>query len=161
MKSADNLKIPFLELKKGLKENHEWAADAPLPMSVRLFRTSHLLKNWFGERVKVSNSQMRVLFEALEPEGVCQGTISKNHDIDPAAVTRTVQTMERDGLVSRKTNPADNRQVRVYITEKGRNLIEGMPDRIANLERELLHDWTDDEILQLYHLLEKLERSLD
>lgn len=160
MKTTDTLRPTQSEAWKRFKESQHWAANAPLPLTTRLFRANHLLSNRFGERIELSTPQMRVLFEALEPEGVSQATICKHYNIDPSAVTRTVQAMERDGLVVRKIDSNDNRLMRVFITDKGRQLIDGLPERVAAFEHEMLDGWTDEEILQLHSLLEKLENSL-
>lgn len=166
MKTTDTLKTPKEKISreeawKRFKSSQAWAANAPLPLMTRLFRANHLVANRFGEQIELSTPQMRVLFEALEPEGVSQATICKHYNIDASAVTRTVQAMERDGLVVRKVDPNDNRLMRVFITDIGRKLLEGLPEQVAEFERKLLDGWTDEEILQLHHLLEKLENSIN
>lgn len=149
-----------MEAWERFKKSEVWAANASLPIMVRLFHVTKLMGQQMQDKLKLSNPQMRILYEALEPEGVSQASICKHYNIDPASVTRTAQLMEREGLITRHPDPADNRLMRVFISDKGRKLIEGMPQRVAKLEQELIEGWTDEEILQLHSLLERLEKRL-
>jgi DNA-binding MarR family transcriptional regulator len=112
------------------------------------------------EELKLSTSHLRILFEALDPAGVSQASICKIYNIGGAAVSRSVQGLERDGLVTRQVDPLDNRLMRVFTTEQGKQLLEGLPQRALAFEKKLLVGWTDQEILQLHTLLTRLEDTL-
>lgn len=146
--------------KNWYKSNYKWAADAELPLMMHLSRATHLVTQKLEAEVKLSTPQIRILFEALDPKGVSQSFLGKRHKVDPAAITRTVQAMERDGLITRRQDANDNRFVRVYITDKGRALIEAMPPQLQRFEQELVVGWSEDEIKQLHSLLDKLEQRL-
>lgn len=144
-----------------LKKSQTWAGNAPLPLMLHLSRASHLVTQKMESQIKTSSSQIRVLFEALNPEGVSQSFLGKRHNVDPASITRTVQAMERDELVTRKPDASDNRFMRVYITQKGRDLIETIPSRLFQFEQELVEGFTESEIIQLHTLLDKIEQRMD
>ena len=40
--------------------------------------------------------------------------------MDPSRVTRTAQSLEGDGLIRRERDVEDNRVMRMYLTEEGR-----------------------------------------
>src|SRR5689334_11379510 len=106
------------------KHTYTWAANAKLPLMARLGRASKLMTHRLEEDLDMSLPQVRILFEALDPEGISQSALHKQYKVDPASITRTVQAMERDGLITRRPDVNDNRLMRVYITEKGRELAE-------------------------------------
>jgi DNA-binding MarR family transcriptional regulator len=143
-----------------LKSSQKWAAGSPVPIMQHLIRASRLVTQKLEVENKLNTSQIRVLFEALHPNGVSQAFLSKQHKVDPASVTRTVQTMERDGLITRRPDATDNRYMRVYITPKGKEMIAGVPPILARFEQELVEGWTDDEIRQLHALLDKIEERM-
>ncbi len=143
------------------KSSQSWRANAPLPLMTRLHQVSKLVRQRFEDELNLSTAQMRILFEAQAPDGVSQATLSKQYELEPAAVTRTAQAMERDGLITRQSDPDDNRFMRVFITNKGRQLIEVMPAQVAQFERELLDGWTDEEVLELHRMLERLEAHFE
>lgn len=143
-----------------ISQTQKWAANAKIPLMVRLGRTSRLVNYRLEEVLKLNTSQMRVVFEANHPEGVSQSDLHKKYMIDPASITRTVQTMERDGLVTRNPDPADNRLMRVYTTDKGRALAEILPAKLAKFEQSIVKGLSDEEILQLHSLLERIEAQV-
>jgi DNA-binding MarR family transcriptional regulator len=143
-----------------LSQSRVWAANAPWPLMFRVSRANRLIASQLEEKLNLSIPQMRILFEALDPGGVSQATLYKRYNVDPASITRTVQVMERDGLITRSPDPDDNRFMRVFITEKGRQLAEEMPRRLAEFEQRLVKGLTESEILQLHNLLERLELGL-
>src|SRR4051794_36238355 len=111
-----------LAIWKRLTASHRWAGNAEVPLMMRLSRTSHLVSEALEQFLDFNPSHIRILFAALEPEGVIQSSLSKVYKVDPAAITRTIQAMERDGLVYRAPDPDDNRCMRIFVTEKGQTL---------------------------------------
>jgi MarR family transcriptional regulator for hemolysin len=144
-----------------LSQSQTWAANASVPLMFRLGRTNRVVAQQLEEFIALSLPQMRILFEALEPEGVSQATLTKQYQIDPASITRTVQAMERDGLITRRPDENDNRLMRVYITEKGRLLTESLPPQLVIFEQQVVKGLTENEILLLHSLLEKIEGQMN
>ncbi len=144
-----------------LSQTQTWAANANIPLMFRLSRTSRVVSQQLEEFIELSMPQMRILFEALEPKGVSQSTLTKQYQIDPASITRTVQAMERDGLITRHPDENDNRLMRVYITDKGRQLTESLPPQLVIFEQQVVKGLTDSEILLLHSLLEKIEGQMN
>ena len=72
-----------------------------------------------------------------------------------STVTTLVTKLERHGYVERIPDPNDSRGVKVRLTEKGRALrpaVEAISDGLQNIITERL---TEEEALQLEHLLAK------
>jgi DNA-binding MarR family transcriptional regulator len=53
-------------------------------------------------------------------DGVPVGTIAERLALEPSTITPLAKRMEAAGLVTRLRNPADERQVRVRLTNEGR-----------------------------------------
>ena len=145
---------------KRLTMSHRWAGNAEGPLMMRLGRTNHLVSQALEQALGFNSSHIRILFAALEPEGVTQSMLSKSYKVDPAAITRSIQAMEREGLVYRAPDPADNRCLRILATEKGKTLAHTMPDKIAAFEARLTEGLNDAEIITLHRLLSHLEDRL-
>lgn len=143
-----------------LTKAQRWAGDAEVPLSMRLGRTSHLVSSALEQALGFNYSQIRILFGAMEPEGVIQATLSKQSRIDPAAITRSLQAMERDGLIRREPDPKDNRCIRIFVTEKGQALAQTIPGKIAEFETSLTEGLQDEEILAMHRFLLHLEERL-
>ena len=145
---------------KQLRQDQTWAGNAEISLILHLSRISRLLNNELETTAGFSLPQIRILFEAMAPEGTSQSALHKQYQIDPGSITRTVQTMERDGLVTRRPDEADNRLMRVYITAKGREVAAQMPSQLSQAERDMSADLSDDEVNLFHSMLERLEARL-
>ena len=71
---------------------------------------------------------------ALGPTRLSEGLL-----LSTAAMTNRIDNLERMGLVRRRPDPGDRRQVQVELTARGRRLVdEAFPALIAEDERLLL-----------------------
>jgi DNA-binding MarR family transcriptional regulator len=73
------------------------------------------------------------------------GELASAEQVRPPTMTRLVQALAAEGLVTRETDPADGRVIRVRATAKGKRLLqEGRARRIEALARRLTSLSTDD-----------------
>jgi len=70
----------------------------------------------------VAVGQWPLLLYLWDEDGLTQKELSRRVHIEEPTTTRTLDRMERDGLVRRERNPKNRRQVHVYLTERGQTL---------------------------------------
>lgn len=70
----------------------------------------------------VAVGQWPLLLHLWDEDGLTQKELSRRVHIEEPTTTRTLDRMERDGLVRRARNPRNRRQVNVFLTERGRSL---------------------------------------
>jgi DNA-binding MarR family transcriptional regulator len=81
------------------------------------------------------------------------GELAQFTMVTTGAMTKRIDRLERDGLVTRRRSVEDGRGRVVALTNAGRELIDrAFTEHMAN-ERRLLADLTDDESAQLEKLL--------
>jgi len=86
------------------------------------------------------------------------GALAEAEGVKPPTMTRLVDGLEREGLVTRESDRADGRAVRVRATRNGRRvLIEGRGRRVAALAAELRR-LPDRDVATLRRAAELLER---
>jgi DNA-binding MarR family transcriptional regulator len=68
--------------------------------------------------------------------------------------------MERDGLVVRKSDSADRRQVRVHVTQEGKKLLDRIRPAYCRWFSDLVASLTETERQLLISLLEKIQHQL-
>ena len=71
-----------------------------------------------------------------------------------------LKKMEEQGLVDRKTNPKDMREVHVFLTEKGRSLDDRTIAQIKKIDAIALKGISDEENETLMRLLKKIRDNL-
>src|ERR671920_2359178 len=68
-------------------------------------------------------------------DGLGQGEFTQEYEMDPSRVTRTAQSLESDGFIRRERDPEDNRVMRMYLTEDGREVLRKLPEINDELRR--------------------------
>ncbi len=86
-------------------------------------------------------------------DGISQGEVSQEYEMDPSRVTRTVQAMEREGMILRERDPEDNRVVRLYLTDEGRKLLAKSPQVNEELHRRIREVMSEEEFEELRRML--------
>jgi DNA-binding MarR family transcriptional regulator len=90
-------------------------------LRILLQRVARRIRNNLADGT-MSDTKMGVLFR-LEAGPATPGQLADRERITPPSMNRTVNTLERAGLVSRQPDPDDARKVIVTITAAGRSLI--------------------------------------
>lgn len=88
-------------------------------------------------------------------DGCKQSEIAQREHVSAATTTVMLQTMEKNGLIERKSDEKDLRIMRVYITEKGLEVQKKCDEAIENMEKEIYEGFTDSEIEEFRRLLTK------
>jgi DNA-binding MarR family transcriptional regulator len=86
--------------------------------------------------------------------------IAKQLGIEAPSVTRTVQELERTGLVTRKADPEDKRASLISLTKKGEQQIAKLHKARRERLAEALHAWSPDERRQLGESLQRLAKDI-
>lgn len=103
----------------------------------------------------VTRPQWQVLSLLLRHEGIKQGGLAELLEVEPITAARMIDRLQEAGFVERRSDPADRRAWRIFITDKGRDLV----DRIRPLgvqTTELAYEGIDES--DLVHLQTTLER---
>lgn len=105
--------------------------------------------------------QWAVLMFLWAQDGQTQRELSRQVAIEDATMVRTIDRMERDGLVRRERNPRDRRQIKIFLTEKGWALRDTLvPEAIAG-NRSASRRLSEDEQRQLLDLLGRVIEALE
>lgn len=103
-----------------------------------LLRIQQLLAAGFFRRTGMASSRFALLrLLAVAPQGSSVTSLARRVGIDPAAVTRQLQAMEKEGLVTRTADPSDRRRTLLALSPKGEDVFAGIHRRGHELERRL------------------------
>lgn len=102
----------------------------------------------------LSDQQWRVLRVLGENGTVETGRVAREAFILGPSLTGVLTRMERDGLIHRTRDPADQRRTVVEATERGRDLVDTLSTTI-----EAHYNWMEktlgkEKLTQLYGLLD-------
>jgi homoprotocatechuate degradation regulator HpaR len=104
----------------------------------------------------LSDQQWRVLRVLGEHGTVETGRVAREAYILGPSLTGVLTRMERDGLVRRERDPADQRRTVVEATAKGRRMVERLSTTIEQHYQWLEKSLGKQKLAQLYALLDEL-----
>ena len=104
--------------------------------------------------------QQFILAALWEADGQTPGELAKRLDLATPTVTRTASRMAAAGLLRREAHPHDAPQVRLCLTDSGRELKELMAAERQKMTRRALKGLSVTEQEQLVRLLEQVKANL-
>ena len=93
-------------------------------------------------------------------DGISQGVLTQEYEMDPSKITRTAQSLENEGLIRRERDPEDNRVVRMYLTDEGRDLLRKLPEINEQLRRRVRSVLSEEEFEELRRMLGLLAEAM-
>lgn len=88
------------------------------------------------EELGLTMSQLRVLFMLIAIPGAPAGLVAETLKVRPSTATGVVDRLVKQHLVVRRRDADDRRKVRVYLTERGREVTLEIE---ARRERQIMH----------------------
>jgi DNA-binding MarR family transcriptional regulator len=123
------------------------------PLALAFKRTISLIERESG----LAGMKWFVLSVLLRSDGISQGEFAREYEVaDPSRVTRTAQALEADGLIRRERAPEDNRVVRMYLTDEGREALRRLPavsERLHERARSVLDEAEVEELTRMLRLI--------
>lgn len=98
-------------------------------MGFLLGDASRLLRRRFDQDARaigVTRPQWRLLFALSRAEGINQGGLAEQLEVEAITLCRMVDRLQDAGLVERRADPADRRAWRLFLTDKARPLLDDM-----------------------------------
>ncbi len=127
----------------------------------RIYRLSRLMRhrlqivlNEHGNGI--SPEQYFALFRLYKRDGRSQVELADRDLNDRANITRMLENLEREGFVERRPDEDDGRRNSVYLTEEGRDLMQGLFPYIVSERKTLFNGFNGEEMNLLDSLLSKL-----
>ncbi|CED57890.1 MarR family winged helix-turn-helix transcriptional regulator [Aliivibrio wodanis] len=95
-----------------------------------------------------------------EEEGVTQRDISEKSKVENSTTTRTLDKLEKLGLVERQADPNSRRSFRIYLTAKGQALKETLLPIPISVNKQMLSSLELNEQKEIIRLLQKMVATI-
>lgn len=112
------------------------------------------------DEVGLYRGQQFVLGALWAGEGVTHSELARKLHIRPATMTNALKRMERAGLVERRPDQEDQRVSRVYLTDAGRSIRDGVERVWSELEDVAFAGFTTQERTQFQEMLRRIQENL-
>lgn len=109
----------------------------------------------------VSPGQWRFLRQLWHSNGMCQHKLAGQLAISDATATVTLRELEKKGLIDRRRNAGNRREVLIFLTQRGRALESALLPVTRDIHDLATRDIPAHEVAALEDLLRRVIANLD
>jgi DNA-binding MarR family transcriptional regulator len=110
---------------------------------------------------ELSFAQYHLLFGLHEHGELSSGDLAASAELTPATATQMLDSLVAMGLVERTRSTSDRRVVTCKLTDRGRDLIAARRARFEGTWREMLADFSADELATAAAVVDRLHSFYD
>src|SRR6516225_1110751 len=103
--------------------------DLKRQLVAQLVESSRLLRNYIDHRAKergTTRAQWIMLFRLRQQEGLSQVDLAEVLELQPISLVRLLDRLVEHGLLERRHDPKDRRANRLFLTAKGKQLVDDL-----------------------------------
>jgi DNA-binding MarR family transcriptional regulator len=103
--------------------------DLKRQLVAQIVESSRLLRNFIEHRAKsrgTTRAQWIVLFRLRQQEGLSQVDLADVLELQPISLVRLLDRLVEHGLLERRHDPKDRRANRLFLTAKGKQLVDDL-----------------------------------
>jgi DNA-binding MarR family transcriptional regulator len=131
--------------------------EIPLGALVSIVHRAHFIAlNAKMRYYDLSAGQLFALLYLSKRQGTPQDALARHFHHNKATIARAIARLERGGYVRRVVDPENRRAVRLYLTQKGNEIIPIILALDRDWETEVCRDLSDDEQNALRKLLMRI-----
>jgi MarR family transcriptional regulator, transcriptional regulator for hemolysin len=122
------------------------------------------LRFCFDRRVKhlgLTRSQWRVLSVVRRNPNIRQNQIAFLLEVEPITVVRTLDRMENNGWIKRKTDPKDKRANQINLTKKVEKILGEMKQISIATRKDALADFSDKDHQKFLGYLSRVKSNIN
>src|SRR5215813_11267554 len=122
------------------------ALDLKRQLVAQLVESSRLLRNHIDHRAKTkgtTRAQWIVLYRLRQQEGLSQVDLADVLELQPISLVRLLDRLVEHGLLERRHDPKDRRANRLFLTTKGRRLVDDLDSLRDAIATDVFHDVPD------------------
>lgn len=140
--------------------------DDSMPTSMLIGRCARMHMNIMRNTeqpgsIMAQNSCRAIIRTLMHEDGISQLELSRRTGLKPPTVSVALGKMEREGYICRQVNEHDGREVRVLLTDAGRELEADTQVRLRRADAAAMRDVTPEEEAELRRILFKIKKALD
>ncbi|GGG09120.1 hypothetical protein GCM10010912_62080 [Paenibacillus albidus] len=137
------------------------AVDCDIRQS--LDRISSQMRRNYSESLRELNlyvGQDNLLYRLWLGDGVTQMQLCEHLKCEPPTVTNMVKSLEQNGFIYRKRDEKDARIMRIFLTDKGKELETPVEIKWRQQQEKLLKSISKKDRLILKQLMQQMESNI-
>ncbi|WP_454191098.1 MarR family winged helix-turn-helix transcriptional regulator [Paenibacillus sp. Marseille-Q7038] len=128
-----------------------------------LHRISSQMRRNYSESLRELNlyvGQDNLLYRLWLGDGITQMQLCEHLHCEPPTVTNMVRSLEQNGFIYRKKDEQDARVMRIFLTDKGKELEKPVESKWREQQEKLLQSISTEERRVLRQLMQQMESNI-
>ncbi len=137
--------------------------DLKRQLVAQLVESSRLLRNYIDHRAKekgTTRAQWIVLFRLRQQEGLSQVDLADVLELQPISLVRLLDRLVEHDLLERRHDPKDRRANRLFLTMRGRELVDSLDSLRDGIATDVLADLSDEAIATSLKALREVKERI-
>lgn len=130
----------------------------------KMMRVGRLHRNVFERNISkmgIHHSQHHLLmYISREQEVPSQKQIAEKFGITPAAVARSLKSLELEGYIERISDVDDSRFKKIVITQTGNEIVEKTRLTFKEIDESIFENFSDEDIAKFNEYLDMMQSKL-
>ncbi|MFN3985413.1 MAG: MarR family winged helix-turn-helix transcriptional regulator [Rhodocyclaceae bacterium] len=136
-------------------------ASPATPLSVLqrfrvVIRTAQRHSQWIERQSGVTGAQLWAMQELAEKPGLRVGELANLMALHQSTASNMIDKLESGGIIRKERTAADQRVVRLYLTDKGDELLASAPSPARGVLPEALRMLSEEDLTRLQDELDAL-----
>ena len=119
--------------------------SSDIPILTQITRLRFVRGHELLSSLNLHPSQFHLLSLTAHADGLSQSELAQHLMIKPSTLTVMIGRLRKAGLISRKKDSHDGRIHRIYISERGREVLSEAALRFVQIEQETFSSFTEEE----------------
>src|SRR5215468_9312139 len=114
-----------------------------------------------AQRFDLTRAQWRALKRVHYGEGITQNELAEFLEMEPIAVGRVIDRLQKAGFIERRADPADRRVWRLHLLPKAHDVVDDMEQISSDLFRGAQRGISAAEMKQMMSVLTRMKDNLN
>jgi DNA-binding MarR family transcriptional regulator len=125
---------------------------------------TRLMRKHFDRRAVrfgLTRAQWRALKRLSHSEGMSQSDLAEMIEMEPIAVGRVIDRLQKAGFVERRADPSDRRAWRLYLTARAHAVVDDMESISSSLFRDAQKGISAADLKTMISVLGRMKDNLN
>jgi DNA-binding MarR family transcriptional regulator len=125
---------------------------------------TRLMRKHFDRRAvrfNLTRAQWRALKRLSHSEGMTQSDLAEMIEMEPIAVGRVIDRLQKAGFVERRADPQDRRAWRLYLTDRAHAVVDDMDSISSGLFRDAQKGISAADLKTMISVLGRMKDNLN
>ncbi|MGA9333739.1 MAG: MarR family transcriptional regulator, partial [Rudaea sp.] len=125
---------------------------------------TRLMRKHFDRRAvrfNLTRAQWRALKRLSHDEGLRQNELAEHLEMEPIAIGRVIDRLQKAGFVERRADPADRRAWRLFLTAQAHEVVDDMEQISSELFRQAQRGISAAQMKSMIDMLCRMKDNLN